>query len=303
MTLPAGYTGPLFRHLSEREYRTIDYYVQLCKEGIDCGYLDWFDVLYEEDPRKLPIVHLTYLVCSLIGDKVPIYSKSRGYRRGDNFNVERVRDHRRGFVDPDTKEIYGVWGDYSKEQWSDIRLVRSKLQKICEKLKKKLGHSWSQDIKAAEKKIRKDLLTLHTHDDYQKIPRKNILDFKVKSAELEALAAYSPEVYATYSIWDDIVKGKIPPFEDHSDYYDELGRRQEKYLKVLDPQETLPKTRVQEAEYDEETGTYKDIYQFEPDTYHQDILFKYFDHDDTRDEPNDPDYIELREKWLSEGYI
>ena len=117
------------------------------------------------------------------------------------------------------------------------------------------------------------------------------------------MAAYSPEVYATYSIWDDIVKGKIPPFEDHSDYYDELGRRQEKYLKVLDPQETLPKTRVQEAEYDEETGTYKDIYQFEPDTYHQDILFKYFDHDDTRDEPNDPDYIELREKWLSEGYI
>ena len=47
MTLPAGYTSPLFRYLSEREYRVIDDFWKACHDYDwgECGQWEWFEVL------------------------------------------------------------------------------------------------------------------------------------------------------------------------------------------------------------------------------------------------------------------
>ena len=120
MTLPAGYTSPLFRYLYEREYQTIDEFWRACFEydqqcGIRQGLYEWFEILYDSDPRKLPITHLTYLVCSLIDDLKP------KDRRSTRWSREESSD----FGPEEYGSLRSERGGLTKSEWTKGRLILS----------------------------------------------------------------------------------------------------------------------------------------------------------------------------------
>ena len=275
MTLPAGYTSPLFRHLSEREYRVIDDFWKACQDYDwgECGQWEWFEVLYDSDPRKLPLIHLTFLVCVLIDDKVPQVS---GY-------THRWSDEGRSsdFGPKQLGSLPSEVGGFTKDQWTSGRINRSNMRKICNKLKGKLGRSWPQDIKSAEKRIIQDLLSLHT----QESPGRNIRDFKAKSAALEGADTMGPLSFARYSIWDDIVKGKIEPFTTEHDYWYEVGRREKEFFEIQDPEH--------ERWLPDNEGILGPV-------EISDVLHKYYPgHEKYED---DSYYKELKDRWEERGY-
>ena len=198
MTLPAGFGSQLFKPLRRTEMDFVQEYYDRHEDDQSL----WVDILYEGEVKKLPLLHLAFLVCDLSNDKVPIIHWSAGPHANKKKNVERP------------------------EFYDDVRQDRRdhpQMQRICNNSKRAIGSSWRSDLIATRKQIEKDLLTNYTLES----PRFKMTD-KFETADkqrtLESLNLSNKYDYARFKAWEDVALEGGPEYESYDQWKEAVNK-------------------------------------------------------------------------------